>query len=75
MSLLVLSDDDPRFLAVHSQLCSRFLLEGGHITEKLFNPARHLQGITGGSVLFKWLIWHVKNAVVEQRAHAQPFTL
>lgn len=52
----------PVFLAVHSQLSNRFLLEGGHITEKLFNPARHLQGVTGGSVLFKWLIWHVKNA-------------
>lgn len=65
----------PRFLDVHRQLPSRFLLEGGHITEKLFNPARHLQGIMGGSVLFKWLPWHVKNAAVEQSAHAQPVTL
>lgn len=51
---------------MHSQLSNRFLPEGGHITEKLFNPARHLQGITGGSVLFKWLLRHVKNAVVSR---------
>lgn len=28
----------------------------------MFDPASHLQGVAGGSVLFKWLVWHVKNA-------------
>lgn len=51
--MVVYNPDDPKFPSVKSQLFSRFPLEERLITEELFQPARHRQGIMGRQFPFE----------------------